>query len=145
MDAFRGAFDALDVLPRVEAVARPDWGADIVLVVVEDPVYFADLELYEAASALDYLVWRDGRTTPYPARPKIGARYLPHNMPPELRADAEFWAKVGAEEILHYFGVPEHHDVLLSPGGARPRDLGGREEGILPQVTGVYAPALSPA
>lgn len=81
------------------------------LVVVEDPMYFADLELYEAASTLDYLVWRDGRrTTPYPARPKIGARYLPHNMSPELRADAEFWAKVGAEEILHYFGVPEHHD-----------------------------------
>lgn len=40
----------------------------------------------------------------------IGAWYLPHNMPPELRGDAQFWAKVGVEGILYYFGVPEGHD-----------------------------------
>ena len=110
-EAFNGVFSTWEVLPKIEKVAKPDWEHDIVLVVIHGSVYFSDLELYdEVASTLDYLVQRGDRIEPFSERPKIGGQYLPGNMSKELKGDVDYWAKLGVEEILHYFGIPEQHD-----------------------------------
>ena len=111
-DAFRGIFDFQDILPRVESAVRPDWEREIVVVVIEGSLYFADLELFEpVAMTLDYLPSRKARGKSFLSkRPKVGALLLPNNMSDEPRGSVEYWAKLGVEEILHYFGIPEQHD-----------------------------------
>jgi len=110
-EAFNGVFSTWEILPKIERVAKPDWEHDIVLVVIQGSVYFTDIELYdEVASTLDYLVQRGDRIEPFSERPKIGGQYLPGNMSKELKGAVEYWAKLGVEEILHYFGIPEQHD-----------------------------------
>jgi len=96
----------------VEKVAEPDWQGDIVLVVIRDSLYFADIELSEAVGCtMDYLTLKtDGTTKPFSKMPKLGAQFLPRNMSEEPRRDVEYWAKLGVEEILHYFCIPEQHD-----------------------------------
>ena len=110
-EAFNGVFSTWEILPKIERVAKPDWEHDIVLVVIQGSVYFTDIELYdEVASTLDYLIQRGDRIEPFSERPKIGGQYLPGNMSKELKGAVEYWAKLGVEEILHYFGIPEQHD-----------------------------------
>ena len=111
-NAFSGIFYTWEILPKIERTIEPDWENDIVLVVIQGELHFADLELYdEVASTLDYFILKqDGTTRLFSNRPKIGGHFLPNNMSKELRKDIEYWTKLGAEEILHYFGVPEQHD-----------------------------------
>ena len=108
-DAFRGIFDFQDILPMVESAVRPDWEREIVVVVIEGSLYFADLEMFEpVAMTLDYLPSREARVKSFLSRrPKIGGLLLPNNMSDEPRGSVEYWAKLGVEEILHCFGIPE--------------------------------------
>ena len=111
-DAFKGIFETWEIVPMVERIAEPDWQGDIILVVIWGSLYFADIELSEAVGCtLDYLTLKgDGTTKPFSKMPKLGAQFLPRNMSEEPRRDVEYWAKLGVEEILHYFGIPEQHD-----------------------------------
>ncbi len=109
-DDFIGIFQTWDILPKIERIAKPNWDNDIVMVVIQGSLYFADLEHNEAASTLDYLVLKGKTIRPFSERPMIGVQFLPANMSEELREDIEYWAKTGVEEILHYFGIPEKHD-----------------------------------
>ena len=111
-NAFKGIFETWEVLPLIDEVIKPDWERDIVIVVINGSLYLADLELFEAVGCtLDYFrLNKDGTTKLYSKMPKLGAQLLPNNMSEELRGDAEYWAKVGVEEILHYFSIPEAHD-----------------------------------
>ena len=111
-EAFRGIFDTRSILPMIEGMAEPDWDKDIVVVVIYGSLYFADIELFEAVGrTLDYLpLKRDGRAQPFSEMPKLGAQLLPNNMSEEPRGDVGYWAKLGVEEILHYFIIPEQHD-----------------------------------
>ncbi len=111
-DAFKGIFDFQYILPMVESAVRPDWEREIVVVVIEGSLYFADLELFEpVAMTLDYLplgkAWGKSFLS---KQPKLGALLLPNNMSEELRGSVEYLAKLGVEEIFHYFGIPEQHD-----------------------------------
>jgi predicted Zn-dependent protease len=109
-DVFTGVVQAWDIVPGIERALQPDWKQDIVLAIIHATVYFADLELYAAGSTLDYLVERGGVVRPYALRPKIGGYIVLDNVPRALQTDPRYYAKVGAEEILHYFGVPHQHD-----------------------------------
>ena len=111
-NAFKGIFETWEVLPMIDEIIKPDWERDIVIVVIYGTLYLADLELFELVGCtLDYfLLNRDGTTKLYSKVPKIGAQLLPNNMSKEPRADAKYWAKLGVEEILHYFSIPEEHD-----------------------------------
>ena len=82
------------------------------MVVIEGSLYFADLELFEpVAMTLDYLPLRKAWGKSFLSKqPKLGSLLLPNNMSEELRDSVEYWAKLGVEEILHYFGVPEQHN-----------------------------------
>ena len=111
-DAFKGIFNFQDILPMVESAVRPDWEREIVMVVIYGSLYFADLEMFEpVAMTLDYLPSKESRGKDFLSeRPKIGGLLLPNNMSEETRDNAEYWAKTGVEEILHYFGIPEQHN-----------------------------------
>jgi hypothetical protein len=72
---------------------------------------------------------------PFSERPKLGAQFLPKNMPEGLRGDPGYWAKVAVEELFHYFGVPEQHDegCFFHPKGyegyfSRPTPVGSALE-----------------
>lgn len=110
-DVFTGILYTWEVLPRIERTVEPDWENDIIFTVIQGELYFADLKLFEAAYTLDqFTMGEDGTIRPFSERPRLGGQFLPKNMPEGLRGDAEYWAKVGVEEFLHYFGVPEQHD-----------------------------------
>ena len=111
-DAFMGIFDCQDIIPMVESAVRPDWEREIVMVVIEGSLYFADLEMFApVAMTLDYLPSKEARGKGFLSkRPKVGGLLLPNNMSEEPRDNVEYWAKAGVEEILHYFGIPEQHD-----------------------------------
>jgi len=111
-DAFQGIFDTRRILPMIERIVKPDWESDIVLVVIYGSLYFADIELFEAVGCtLEYLpIKADGTAKPFSKMPKLGAQLLPNNMSEEPRGDVGYWAKLGVEELLHYFRIPEKHD-----------------------------------
>jgi len=111
-DAFEGIFDIQSILPMIERLVAPDWESDIVIVVIYGSLYLADIELFEAVGqTLDYMPLTEDDTAKQLSKmPKIGAQLLPNNMSEEPRGDVQYWAKVGVEEILHYFGIPEQHD-----------------------------------
>lgn len=110
-DAFKRIYQAWDILPKVERIVEPDWDNDIAFVVIPGLLYFADMELYEAGATLGKLRLRNnGTTRPFSYPPKLGGEFHPRNMYKELRGDIEYWAKLGVEEILHYFSVPKQHD-----------------------------------
>ena len=87
-----------------------NWDAEIILAIISGSVYLADMKMSVAAATLDYSVSPDGDARKRQHRPKIGGYYIPQNFPYELRNDQDYWTKVGVEEILHCFGVPEQHD-----------------------------------
>ena len=111
-DIFRGVFDRLSIVPMIEGVVEVDWKRDVVLMVIHGALYFADIELSEAVGCtLEGLpVGAGGTAKPFAKMPRLGAIFLPNNMSKAPRADAGYWAKLGMEEILHYFRVPEQHD-----------------------------------
>lgn len=111
-DTFRGVFDRLSIVPMIDGVAEVDWKSDVVLVVIHGALYFADIELSEAVGCtLEGLpVGAGGSVKPFAKMPRLGATYLPNNMSKAPRADAGYWARLGVEELLHYFRVPEQHD-----------------------------------
>ena len=111
-NTFKGIFETWEVLPMIEEIIKPNWERDIVIVVIYGSLYLADLELFEATGCtLDYFrLNKDGTTKLYSKTPKLGAQLLPNNMSEEPRGDTEYWAKLGVEEILHYFSIPEAHD-----------------------------------
>lgn len=110
-DVFTGTFQLSSVPRIIERTAEPDWEQEIVFVVIDGSLYLADLELYEVAFTLErFTLESDGSTRPLSVRPKLGGLFLPNNMSDQLRMDVDYWAKAGVEEILHCFGIPEHHD-----------------------------------
>jgi len=113
---FRGHFDLLDILPKIERIIKPEWDKDIVVVVINGSLYLADLEMFDAVGlTLDFL--SSPSSSPHNAKVvaskklKLGAQLLPNNMSGEPRRDVGYWAKLAVEEILHYFSIPEQHDV----------------------------------
>ncbi len=112
-EEFRGIFDTQSILPMINRIVTPEWDKDIILVVITGSLYFEDLELFDAVGlTLDYLPSKNRSGAMGSTEiPKIGGQFLPNNMSNEQRADAGYWAKLGVEEILHYFNIPEKHDV----------------------------------
>jgi len=110
--AFQGIFETWHILAMIERMVKPDWDNEIVLVVIYGSLYFGEVEMYDAvACTLDYLPSRDDAyIRGLSERPKLGGQLLPNNMSEEPRGDVEYWAKLGVEEILHYFGIPKQHD-----------------------------------
>ena len=118
-NVFKGIFETWEVLPMIDEIIKPDWERDIVIVVIYGSLYLADLELFELVGCtLDYfLLNRDGTTKLYSKIPKLGAQLLPNNMSEEPRGDADYWAKLGVEEILQYrFNDPG--EVTIGHGSA---------------------------
>lgn len=110
-DAFKGTFQEWSIPPMIERTVEPDWENDIVFVVTDGELYFADLELSGVAYILDPLILKSDETTrPSSGRPKVGVHYVPNNMPNELRGDVGYWAKLGVEKCLWYLRVPPQHD-----------------------------------
>ena len=100
----------LQVAGIAERIVKPDWERDVVFVVIQGSLYFADLELFELAGSTLNLLQLGSTATPPSERPRIGGLFLPQNTFKELRDDKDYWVKTGVEEILHCFGVPEQHD-----------------------------------
>lgn len=86
-EGFTGIFQTWSIPAMIERLASPNWREEIVFVVIDGSLYFADLELFEAAYTLDQLVLKEGKTRPFSERPKLGGQFLPQNMPEELRGD----------------------------------------------------------
>lgn len=109
-EAFVGIFQVWDARSKVVRIIKPDWERDVVFVVIQGSLYFADLGLSDLAGSTLNLLQLGGTATPPSERPRIGGLFLPQNTFKELRGDEDYWVKTGVEEILHCFGVPKQHD-----------------------------------
>jgi len=109
-EAFVGTFQVWDVHSRIERIVKPNWEGDIVLVLIYGSLYFADLELFGVAASTLGLLRLGSTTRPTSESAEIGGIFLPRNMFKELKRDVGYWIKLGIDEVLHYFGVPEQHD-----------------------------------
>jgi len=109
-EAFVGISEVRDARSKVERIIKPDWERDVVFVVIQGSLYFADLELFELAGSTLNVLHMGSIAVPPSDRPWLGGLFLPQNMFKELRGDKDYWVKTGVEEILHCFGVPELHD-----------------------------------
>ncbi|MDZ7696534.1 MAG: hypothetical protein U5R49_06290 [Deltaproteobacteria bacterium] len=111
-EAFKGFFDTLEIVPTIERLLRPDWKRDIIFVVIQGALYFADIELTEAVGCTveGLPIKADGTAKAFTEMPKLGALLLPNNMSVAPRGDVGYLARVGLKELLHYFRIPEKHD-----------------------------------